>query len=59
MRNIELKNNYFSSLNGPILFTAPHSEKIYRGGEDTSDEKRLHEREAYTSTLCLQFTNLI
>jgi hypothetical protein len=31
--NKKLKQSYLSSINGPILFTAPHSKKLYRGGK--------------------------
>lgn len=28
-----LKNNYLGYIGGPILFTAPHSKKVMRGGK--------------------------
>jgi hypothetical protein len=51
----ESKSRYFASINGPILFTAPHSTELNRGGKDYDEKKRLHLREKYTSLLALRF----
>jgi hypothetical protein len=54
-----MMENYVASLNGPIIFTAPHSTRIYRGGPETNDKPRLHLREFWTSTLALKFAQKI
>ena len=41
------------SLGGPVLFTAPHSLNIWRGGKD-GERKRIHKRERYSSELVLK-----
>ena len=41
-------------LRGPILFTAPHSTKIVRGGSEIGDKPRIHYREKYASALALK-----
>lgn len=40
---------------GPLLFTAPHSGKLNRGGEEYGDKKRVHLREKYTAALAMKF----
>lgn len=63
------KAKYITSINGPILFTAPHTGKLNRGGkrfshiseeEDTNGKgiryKRIvHYREIYVQVLTLKF----
>ena len=41
------------SLGGPILFTAPHSLNIVRGGRN-GERRRIHKRERYSSELVLK-----
>lgn len=52
---MKLKQKFISVVDGPLLFTAPHSKKIYRGGKLTGDERRIHLREIYTSMLAVDF----
>ena len=50
------KSKYTACINGPILFTAPHSGKLKRGGFEEYDEKRrTHLREAYASYIAIKF----
>ncbi len=49
------KSLHFAQINGPIIFTAPHSTELKRGGKDYDEKKRLHLREKYTSLLALRF----
>jgi hypothetical protein len=49
------KSKYIAYINGPLLFTAPHSGKLKRGGADYGEKKRIHLREKYTSVLALRF----
>lgn len=53
-----LKKRYLCYINGPILFTAPHSKKLMRGGPEYGENKRVHLREIYTSYLACQMANL-
>ena len=41
-------------IDGPIMFTAPHSGKVMRGGEDFGDKRRTHLREKYTAVLAMK-----
>mmetsp|Transcript_10303 Transcript_10303/g.34392 ORF Transcript_10303/g.34392 Transcript_10303/m.34392 type:complete len:388 (-) Transcript_10303:1005-2168(-) len=41
------------NLGGPILFTAPHSLNIVRGGKD-GERKRIHKREKFSSEIVLK-----
>lgn len=49
------KSKYIASINGPFLFTAPHSGKLYRGIDELGEKKRVHLREKYTNSLTLKF----
>lgn len=49
------KSKYVASVNGPFLFTAPHSGKLQRGGAEYGDKRRTHLREKYTNALALRF----
>ena len=49
------KSKYVASVHGPILFTAPHSGKLNRGGALFGEKKRIHLREKYTSVLAMRF----
>ena len=49
------KSKHVAYINGPILFTAPHSAKLKRGGKDYGDKRRTHLREQYTSVLAMRF----
>ena len=51
----KLKQKFISYVDGPLLFTAPHSKKVYRGGPITKDKRRLHLREIHTSALAVDF----
>ena len=42
-------------MNGPILFTAPHSGKLKRGGAEYDEKRRVHQRERFTSAIVLKF----
>ena len=46
---------YLLSINGPLLFTAPHSGRVYRGGEEYKEKRRIHLREKYTAVLAMRF----
>jgi hypothetical protein len=48
-----------ANFKGPILFTAPHSFKLNRGGADWGDNERIHWREQYTSHLAIKMANCI
>ncbi|CDW81872.1 UNKNOWN [Stylonychia lemnae] len=48
-------SKYVASVNGPIIFTAPHSGKLKRGGAEYDEKRRVHQREKYTSALALKF----
>jgi hypothetical protein len=39
---------------GPILITAPHGHKMYRGREDLGERRRVHLREAHTTEIALR-----
>ena len=41
-------------IQGPLLFTAPHSGKVKRGGEEYGDKRRVHLREKYTAVLAMR-----
>ncbi len=45
---------YIAAFNGPILFTAPHSSRVFRGGKAWGEEIRLHQRESYTALLAIK-----
>ncbi len=49
------ESKYIASVNGPLLFTAPHSGKLNRGGASYNEKKRVHLREKYTSVLAMRF----
>lgn len=51
----EHKSKHIASINGPFLFTAPHSAKLKRGGAEYDEKRRTHLREKYTSSLALKF----
>ncbi len=51
----EHKSKYLASINGPLLFTAPHSGKLKRGGAEYGEKRRLHLREKYTNAIALKF----
>ena len=39
-----------------MLFTAPHSGKVYRGGiEEYGEKQRVHLREKYTAVLAMRY----
>jgi hypothetical protein len=38
-----------------LLFTAPHSGKLKRGGVEYGEKRRTHLREQYTSVLAMRF----
>jgi len=38
-----------------LLFTAPHSGKLKRGGEEYYQDKRIHLREKFTAVLAMKF----
>lgn len=52
---VKHKSKYLNSINGPIMFTAPHSGKLNRGGALYGEKKRIHLREKYTSVLAMRF----
>jgi hypothetical protein len=43
--NSSIKTPYVSLNRGPILFSAPHSARIKRGGPHTKTKERIHLRE--------------
>ena len=49
------RSKYLCSINGPILYTAPHSGKLNRGGALYGEKKRIHLREKYVSVLAMRF----
>jgi hypothetical protein len=49
------KSKYIASITGPLLFTAPHSGKLNRGGVLYGEKKRIHKREIYASVLAMRF----
>ena len=51
------KSKYLASINGPILFTAPHSGKLKRGGAEYGDKRRTHLREKYTNAIALKLAS--
>lgn len=53
-----LKNKCLTYLNGPILFTAPHSKRVNRGGPKYGEKVRLHQRQLYTSWLAVKLAKL-
>lgn len=53
-----LKKKYLGFIGGPILFTAPHSKKLMRGGELYKEKKRIHYRETYTSWITLRLAQI-
>lgn len=44
-------------IQGPILFTAPHSGKLRRGGDAYEETKRTHLREKYTAVLAMRMAD--
>ena len=52
--NTGIKTQYVACFRGPILFSAPHSSRIMRGGTHTKTKERLHLREQWVSTLALK-----
>ena len=50
-------SNHLAYINGPILFTAPHSSKLYRGGKDYNRKETIHLREQFTSTLAIRWAS--
>ena len=47
---------YLAQISGPILFTAPHSGKLRRGGiSEYGEKQRTHLREKYTAVLAMRF----
>ena len=40
----KLKQKYLAHIGGPIFFTAPHSKKLYRGGQQFGEKRRIHLR---------------
>lgn len=53
----EHKSKYVASINGPVLFTAPHSGKLKRGGVEYDEKRRVHQRERYTHVLAMKFAS--
>lgn len=53
------KTDYLAHINGPILFTAPHSTRLYRGGVEYNEKQRIHPREAYTAELAVRWASKI
>lgn len=52
-----LKKKYLACINGPILYTAPHSKRLYRGGPEYGEKVRVHEREMFVAYLAAYFAN--
>lgn len=52
----KMNDPHICMLQGPILFTAPHGIRVYRGGtkEDPTEKKRIHKEEVHTSELCVK-----
>lgn len=48
-----------SGLRGPVLFTAPHSAMVNRGGADFGEEVRVHQREKYTHYLAMKMAQMV
>ncbi|KAL9655196.1 hypothetical protein ABK040_008971 [Willaertia magna] len=40
-------------ISGPILLTSPHGLQVYRGGVETGEEIRLHQKERFTNEICV------
>ena len=53
-----LKNRHIGHIGGPILFTAPHSKQLWRGGKKYNEEKRIHHRELYTTWIAIRLAQL-
>ena len=45
-------------IDGPLLFTAPHSAKIKRGYPDLGESVRTHLREKYTACLAMKLASM-
>lgn len=59
IQTTHLEKNYLGFINGPILFTAPHSKEVYRGGPEYGDTLRIHKREKYTAPLAVGFAQAV
>lgn len=53
--SIPTKPTHFCSINGPILFTAPHSATLYRGGKEYNTKVTIHGREKHTAILAIRY----
>ena len=53
-----LKKKFLGYIGGPILFTAPHSKKLWRGGEKYDEKRRIHNRELYTAWLAIKLAHI-
>jgi len=53
------KTDHLAFINGPILFTAPHSTRIYRGGSEYKEKLRVHPKEEYTASLAVRWASKI
>eukprot|EP00455_Lapot_gusevi_P049562 TRINITY_DN7045_c0_g2_i3.p1 TRINITY_DN7045_c0_g2~~TRINITY_DN7045_c0_g2_i3.p1 ORF type:complete len:466 (-),score=123.88 TRINITY_DN7045_c0_g2_i3:101-1417(-) len=49
---------YFQQLEGPILFTAPHGTKLWRG-DGIEEKKRLHKAERWSTDLALRLADAV
>ena len=56
-KSVEHKSRYLAMIQGPLLFTAPHSGKVKRGGEEYGEKRRTHLREKYTAVLALRLAH--
>lgn len=45
---------YVESIAGPIIFTAPHSLKLHRGGAEEGERVRIHLRERWSSEVAVK-----
>lgn len=54
-----LQKHYLGFINGPMLFTAPHSKEVYRGGPEYGDTLRKHKREKFTAALAVEFAHAV
>jgi gamma-glutamylcyclotransferase (GGCT)/AIG2-like uncharacterized protein YtfP len=46
-------------LAGPILLTAPHGLRLYRGGAEHGEKRRVHAREKFSTEIVLRLTQLV
>lgn len=58
-KKTKTKKDYLAYINGPILFTAPHSTRLYRGGEEYNEKQRVHHSEAFTAALAIRWASKI